>query len=264
MNGPRRLRSATVRLRRAWLVAVAVALVAGVSSGCAPAGAASQTTLTVLAASSLTEVFPAIGAAFTAENPRVRVAFSFAGSPDLAAQVDAGAPADVIAVAGTSSLTPISGALGPSTTFTTNALTIIVPPGNPAGVQSLSDLATTDVSLAAPEVPAGEYARQSLHAAGVTVRPVSEEPDVKSVVSRVTLGGADAGIVYTTDARAAGDSVQLVPIPARFNVVATYPAATLLESASPGDAASFVEFLTSATAQQLLREAGFGPAPGSS
>ena len=220
-----------------------------------------DTTLTVAAASSLTEVMPTIGSAFTRDNPGVRVQFSFAGSQDIAAQVDAGAPLDAVALAGLGALEPITSQVGTTTLFTTNLLTIIVPPDNPKAVTSLTDLADVRVSLAAPDVPAGQYAREALDKAGVSVTPVSEEPDVKSVVSRVSLGGADAGIVYVTDAEAAVGEVDAVPIPRAANVISTYPAATVTRSAHAGQAQSFVDFLRSDTAQRLLRQAGFGPVP---
>ena len=263
--------------RRRHLVGAAAALaLVGLVAGCSsssddagssttPAGTGSSgsgtVTLTVAAASSLTEVMPKIGAAFTKQDPGTTVQFSFAGSQDIAAQVDAGSPIDAIALAGSSSLDAISSKVGEPELFTSNKLVIIVPPGNPKKITSLADLAAVRVSLGAPDVPAGQYAREALDNAGVEVTPVSEEEDVKGVVTRVSVGGADAGIVYVTDAKAAQGDVEAVPIPDTYNVVAKYPATTVVASKYPDQAAAFVQFLLSDTAQQLLRSAGFGPVP---
>ncbi|MFZ0322850.1 MAG: molybdate ABC transporter substrate-binding protein [Actinomycetes bacterium] len=243
------------------LAFLAALLVAGCGGGDTSKDQGSGVTLTVLAASSLTEVFPTIADSFTAAHPDVTVRFSFAGSQELVAQVENGAPADVVALAGTSALEPVAKEVSQPVLFARNQLTIVVPPGNPAGVQSLADLADPNVAvvLAAPEVPAGLYAQQVLDGAGLTVKPVSQETDVKAVVSRVALGGADAGIVYVTDARAAGTSVSQVPIPDRLNVTATYPAATIDSSAQGALAEEFVQFLLTNPAQTKLRRAGFLP-----
>jgi molybdate transport system substrate-binding protein len=259
MNPVRRARSPGAAL------GVAVALL-GLVSGCGSAagdGSSSvdTVTLTVAAASSLTEVLPRIGEAFTQENPGTTVQFSFASSSDVAAQVDSGSPVDAIAMAGSSSLEAVAEKVGEPELFTSNQLVIIVPPGNPTNVTSLADLADLRVSLGAEGVPAGDYAREALAAADVMVTPVSEEVDVKGVVSRVSLGGADAGIVYVTDARAAAGDVDAVPIPAKYNIVAKYPATTVLAGTHAAQARAFVQFLLSDTAQQLLHEAGFGPVP---
>jgi molybdate transport system substrate-binding protein len=241
------------------LLAVALLALAGCGSGSA-GDRADQ--LTVLAASSLTETFPEIGQAFEEAHPGASVRLSFAGSQELVAQADGGAPADVLALAGTGSLEALSTGTGDPVVFAHNQLTIIVPPGNPAGIHGLADLADPDVkvALAGPEVPAGAYAREMFDDAGLTVTPVSEEVDVKSVVTRVSVGGADAGVVYVTDADAAGDQVELVPIPDRWNVVATYPAVTLDASGDAALAAQFVQFLLGDQAQQILLDHGFtGP-----
>jgi molybdate transport system substrate-binding protein len=248
--------------RRAGAVAAA-ALVTSLLAACgggSPSG--SGATLTVLAASSLTEALPVIASAFEAEHDQAEVRLSFGGSQELVAQASGGAPADVLALAGTSSLDAVSDVVGRPVVFAHNELTIIVPPGNPARVTGLADLANprVAVALAGPEVPAGQYAAEALDAAGVTVSPVSEEVDVKAVVTRVTVGGADAGIVYVTDATAAGDAVETVAIPRQQNVVAAYPAVTLDAARQPGLARAFVAFLRSPQAQQVLRQFGFAAA----
>lgn len=243
------------------LVAVAAVLV--LSTGCGGSATSpstsAPTTLTVLAASSLTDVLPEIGAAFTRDHPDTELRYSFAGSQELVAQVQSGVPADVLALAGTSSLPTLDGDIGEPVVFARNRLTIIVPSGNPASVGEVTDLAATDVkvALAGPEVPAGIYAAQVFQKAGISVTPVSEEVDVRAVVTRVSLGGADAGIVYRTDAAAADAEIETVPIPDRFNVTATYPAAPIADTGKPALARDFVDFLIGHEAQALLKDYGF-------
>jgi len=245
--------------RRCALAATAVGL--ALVTACAPGSSAdADQTLTVLAASSLSEAFPEIAAEFASDHSGVDVRLSFGGSQELVAQASTGAPADVLALAGTSSLDAVGDVVGPPVVFAHNRLAIIVPPGNPAAIRSLADLADPDVAvaLAGPEVPAGQYAEQALAAAGLEVTPVSQEVDVKAVVTRVSFGGADAGVVYLTDADAAGDAVDTVRIPPADNVVATYPAVTMDASGHPDLAGAFVTFLTSPAGQDVLRRYGFG------
>jgi molybdate transport system substrate-binding protein len=237
-------------------------LVGGVViSGCATPGATDDGdgTLTVLAASSLTEAFPEIGAAFSDERPGVEVRFSFAGSQELVAQADSGAPADVLALAGVGSLEVLGTGTGEPVTFARNRLTIIVPTGNPAGVDSLSDLDDPDVkvALAGPEVPAGAYALEVFAKAEIDVDPVSEETEVKAVVTRVAVGGADAGVVYVTDAQVTDAAIESVSIPERYNVIAAYPAVSLGTSENKDLAQEFTDFLIDDEAQQILNGYGF-------
>lgn len=236
----------------------------GSSSTTTPEGEGSTVTgkVTVLAAASLSGVFPKIGDAFTAANPGASVELSFAGSSTLATQIRQGAPADVFASADTTTmdgLVQAGLASGAPTVFATNQLAIIVEKGNPKGITSLADLARPGVLYvtAAPEVPIARYSADALQRAGVTVTPVSQEADVKGIVTKVTAGEADAGIVYTTDVAAAGDKATGIALPGA-GVVATYPAAVLSESTQTGTAAAFVQFLRSPTAQELLAAAGFG------
>jgi molybdate transport system substrate-binding protein len=218
-----------------------------------------DTTLTVLAASSLTDAFPEIGDAFASRHEGVDVRFSFAGSQELVAQADSGAPADVLALAGASSLEALDLSASDAVDFAENRLTIIVPADNPADVQRVDDLADPDVkvALAAPEVPAGAYALEVFKNAGLTVDPVSEESEVKAVVTRVSVGGADAGVVYVTDARASSADIDEVAIPAAVNVIATYPAVSLTDSDNAALAEDFVQFLLTDDAQQILNGYGF-------
>jgi molybdate transport system substrate-binding protein len=242
----------------AGFVATGVAA-CGSDNNASDSGTQPTTTLTVLGASSLTDAFPAIGDAFTQQHPDIEFQWSFAGSSELVAQVDAGSPADVLALAGTSSLDALKAKTSEPVTFAHNKLTIIVPTGNPGDVHGIEDLANPDVkvALAGPDVPAGYYAAEAFKNAGIKVDPVSEEVDVKSVVTRVSLGGADAGVVYVTDAMAAQSGIEEVPIPDKVNVIATYPAVVINDSEHADAAKEFVDFLTSDKAQQILSDYGF-------
>ncbi len=219
--------------------------------------------IVVLAAASLTGSFTAEAKAFEQANPGTKVTLSFGASSTLATQVVQGAPADVFASADQANIAKVTDpglAAGPATAFATNRLAVIVAKGNPKGISGLVDLARSDliVVLAAPEVPVGKYGQQALDTAKVAVTPKSLEADVKAVVSKVTLGEADAGIVYTTDVKAAGDKADGVAIPDDVNVLATYPAVVTKAAKNPVAAAAFVAFLGSADGRKILADAGFG------
>jgi molybdate transport system substrate-binding protein len=178
-------------------------------------------------------------------------------------QIVAGAPADVFASADTANMDKLTRAglqAQAPAVFATNRLAVIVGKGNPKDVTGVADLARTDVKvvLCAQGVPCGGYAQQVLAAAGVEVRPVSLEQNVKGVVTKVTAGEADAGIVYVTDIAAAGGNAEEVPIPSGANVVAQYPAAVVKSTKHPEVAYGFVEFLSSPAGQAVLATYGFG------
>jgi molybdate transport system substrate-binding protein len=232
--------------------------------------------ITVLAASSLTEAFNQEAAAFQKAHPGVAVKFSFGGSPTLVTQLDQGAPADVLATADEKNMKAATdkALVAPATSFVRNRLVIAVPKSNPAQIASPNDLAKPNLKLvlAAKGVPVGDYARQSLKnmeadaafGAGfsdkVLKNLVSEEPNVKSVVSKIQLGEADAGIVYKTDITAgvAGD-VSAVEISDSFNVIASYPIAITSKAGNPALAAAFIDFMLSTEGQKVLADSGFEP-----
>ncbi|WP_211840603.1 molybdate ABC transporter substrate-binding protein [Saccharopolyspora hirsuta] len=228
-------------------------------AGCGQAGSEQQRTLTVLAAASLTESFDELGARFTAEHPDVRVQFDYQGSSTLAEQIEQGRPADVFASADEKNMDKVRDLVGGPQTFATNQLTIVVPPGNPAKITSLADLSgDRAVVVCAPQVPCGSATKKVTQAAGVQVEPVSEENDVKSVLQKVVAGEADAGLVYVTDAKAAGDRVQVVDFPEAQQAVNSYPIATVNGAPEPELAAQFVEFARGPVGREILAAHGFG------
>jgi molybdate transport system substrate-binding protein len=253
-----RIRSAAV-----LLVAALVLAACGDDSSGGGSGAGSPAEIKVFAAASLTAAFTELGAQFTAANGGTRVSFNFAGSQALATQIQQGAPADVFASADVPNIDKVGRLVGDPQVFAGNLLQIVVEKGNPKGVKGLDDLAGSDlkVVLAAEEVPAGKYAKQILDRAGVSVRPVSREDNVKAVVTKVSLGEADAGIVYVTDVTAGGDQVEGVDIPEEQNVVATYPIATVKASKAQDKAQAFMDLVRSDLGQQVLENHGFLPPP---
>lgn len=238
------------------------------------AAAAEARTLTVFAAASLTSAFTEIGANFDAANPGVTTTFNFAGSQALRTQIEEGAPADVFASANAKEMDALVASAfvqeGAPQIFLNNKLVVILPADNPAGLDSLDDLANDGVKvvLAAEEVPVGKYARQSLELMNasygadfkdkVLANVVSNEDNVKQVVAKVQLGEADAGIVYVSDVIAARD-VRALEIPNALNVVAAYPIAPLATSANFELAEAFAAYVLSAEGQAILQKWGFVP-----
>jgi molybdate transport system substrate-binding protein len=255
------------RTRLAVMLAAAALALAGCGGGDddsgGSSGAASPGEIKVFAAASLTAAFTDIGEQFTAANGGSKVTFNFAGSQALATQIQQGAPADVFASADIPNMDKVKDLVGTPQNFASNRLQIVVEKGNPRNVQGLDDLANPDlkVVLAAAEVPAGKYAAEVLGKAGVTVKPVSQEDNVKAVVTKVSLGEADAGVVYVTDVTAGGDKVEGVEIPEDQNVLATYPIATVKASKAADQAQAFMDLVLSAEGQQVLKQYGFLPPP---
>ncbi|MEU7066749.1 molybdate ABC transporter substrate-binding protein [Streptomyces sp. NPDC053429] len=267
-NPTRRRAAATATLTAALLVpALSACGSDGEKSGAtaSPSASASASAqvkpanLTVLAASSLTDVFKTAGAAYEQSHPGTKVTFSFAGSQELAAQVKQGAPADALVTADTKTMDGLRAETGDATVIAKNRLVIATGKGNPFKIDDLKDLADSKIKvvLAAPEVPVGRYSKQILDAQKIEVKPVSQEPNVRAVLSKVELGEADAGLVYKTDSAKSGDKVVNVDIPDDQNAVASYPAATIKQSKNGEAAAAFVAWLSTPEAQKILQDAGF-------
>ena len=245
-------------------IVAAVALVA-VLTGCGgeAAGESSEgSTVTVLAAASLTESFTRIGQDFETANPGTKVSFSFGGSSGLATQITSGAPADVFAAASPATMktvTDAGDATGAPVTFVRNQLVIAVPKGNPKGLTSLDALAEPGikVALCAEQVPCGAAAKTSLDASGVKVKPVTLEQDVKSALSKVKLGEVDAALVYRTDAKASAGDVDGIEFPESAQATNEYPIVVLKAAPNPTGAAAFVAYVRSEPALTVLTDAGF-------
>jgi molybdate transport system substrate-binding protein len=260
-------------VRRRVLAPIAIGLALCACSNNSPRS--TTTKLTVLAAASLTNVFPKIGAAFTATHPGVTFTYSFAGTDQLAAQIQQGAPADVFAGASTRYADELASAkqIDPYKIFCTNRLVLIFPASNPAGITSLRDLATNGVKLVigAEAVPVGSYTRTVLenldamygadYSKKALANVVSNEDSVTSIVTKVQSGEADAGFVYVTDALAAGSKVKSFTLPKAAQAVASYPIAVVSASTSKTQALVVAEYMLGPVAQHLLRRAGFGPPP---
>ena len=226
--------------------------------------------LTVSAASSLTEAFGEIGGAFEAANPGTTMTFNFGPSDGLAGQINEGAPVDVFASASPTWMDSVQDD-GPGVTdradFAQNRLAIIVPVDTPAGIENLDDLTEDNVQLvlAAEGVPAGDYAREIFQNAGIAdaalANVVSNEEDVRAVITKLIAGDADAGIGYVTDVTPdVSDQVTLIPIPDAVNVIATYPIAVVNGTQEADLAQGFVDYVLG-NGQQTLAEYGFLPPP---
>ena len=217
--------------------------------------------ITVFAAASLKEAFTTIGKQFEAAHPGVKVMFSFGASSALATQIINGAPADVFASASPKNMQQVVTAGGASNpvTFATNVMEVATPPSNPAHISSVSGLAkpSVTVALCQPQVPCGVTAAKVFRNAKITVKPVTLQPDVKSVLTQVELGNVDGGVVYVTDVRAAGAKVKGIAIPADENASTAYPIAPLSKSGNSATAKAFADFVVSAASESVLAAAGF-------
>lgn len=270
-------------LLRSLMVLLVLALVAACApitpdSGSASGAASAPTTLNVFAAASLTDAFSEIGTDFDAAHPGNTTVFNFGGSNALATQIGELAPADVFASANNTQMNVVIGTgrilTGTPETFVRNRLVIVAPSDNPAALESVGDLTTPGIKLvlAAPEVPVGQYALDFLdkaEAAGtfgadfkanVLANLVSNEENVRAVLTKIELGEADAGIVYTSDAATAAGEVTEIAIPDELNTIASYPIAALTDTAQPDLAAAFVAWVLSAEGQAVLADNGFIPA----
>jgi molybdate transport system substrate-binding protein len=261
----------TARGARSRLIALLAGAVVGLAgcggggSAASPGGASGSGVtgdVTVFAAASLTESFTQIGEDFERANPGVTVTFNFAGSSQLATQINQGAPADVFAAASPATMKTVTDAgngAGTPATFVKNQLVIAVPKGNPEGVTGLADLTDPEVKVAlcAEQVPCGAAAKKALEAAGVTLTPVTLEQDVKAALSKVKLGEVDAALVYRTDAKAATSDVDGVEFPESAGAVNDYPLVVLKSAPNKTAAEAFIAYLRSGEGRAVLTAAGF-------
>lgn len=232
------------------------------TSAAPPGGGALSGSITVLAASSLTDTFTTLADQFKSTHPSVSITFSFGASSDLATEIQQGNPADVFASASTKTMDQIGDAAVQPRNFATNTMEIATPPGNPKGIKSVDDLAESGTKVAVCDfaVPCGTVAKQVFDNAKITVHPTASEQDVKSTLTVVEGGEVDAGVVYVTDVKAAGSKVTGVEIPADVNATTTYPISVLKDSENSALAQAFVEYVLSADGQKVLRNAAFAPA----
>ena len=244
---------------------VAMALVVGLGAlfpGASVAATKPSGQLTVSAAASLTDVFPVIADAFKKRFPDTDISFNFAGSSTLMNQVIAGAPVDVVA----SASEPIMqigidmDLVSRPFLFAKNSMAIAVPAGNPANIKSLSDLQQEGVLLGVCDtaVPCGSAAAELFTKNEISVVPVTRELDVRSLLGKVISGDLDAGIVYESDVKSAEDTIEYIEIPAKNNVMTTYPVAAVADSKNLKLAQRFVNFVRFSTASRgILRTFGF-------
>ncbi|MCK6552185.1 molybdate ABC transporter substrate-binding protein [Myxococcota bacterium] len=252
------------------LGALAAIVVAFASVGCR-AEKEPERALVVFAAASLREPFTALAATFEQRHPGVEVTLSFAGTQELRTQLEHGAAADVLASADVRHMDALVAAKRVRTpiVFVRNGLVVVVAPDAAARVRDLGELPTLErIVVGAREVPVGRYAEQLFtraaqryggdYPARVAAKIVSRELNVRQVLAKVSLGEAQAGVVYRTDAKAA-KGVVTVDVPAELDVLAEYPIAVVEGAAHPALAAAWLELVTSAEGQRALADAGFTP-----
>jgi molybdate transport system substrate-binding protein len=231
------------------------------SSAGASTSSAVTGTVTVFAAASLQEAFTTLTKQFEAAHPGVTVTPNFGASSALATGITQGQPADVFASASQSTMDAVvkAGGAASSTPFAKNVGAIAVPAANPAGIASVADLAKPGMKVAVcqPQVPCGGIATTVFANARIAVTPVSQEADVRAVLTKVSLGEVDAGIVYVTDVTSAGDKVRGIAIPAGLNASTTYPIAALTKAANPAAAQAFVAYVLSPEGTAVLQAGGF-------
>lgn len=257
--------------KRGWLAAVAACSLLLAACGSndnttaeAPSTGSDSTEaveLTVFAAASLNKAFSDIAAEFEQEHPNVSVKFSFEGSSTLVDQIAQGAPAHVFASADEKNMNRATDEqlVGEAKEFATNVLTLIVPAGNPANITGLDDsLDGARLVVCAPGVPCGNATETLADNLGVELKPVSEEQKVTDVRGKVEAGEADAGLVYTTDAKAAGDAVEVIEVKGADQVVNRYPIALTNAGKDVEAAQAFIDWVLSAKGQAILADYGFG------
>jgi len=250
-------------MKRSVIAALVAALVVVVGLRASPR--ADQREITVFAAASLREAFEDLARTFETKSG-VKVRVNLAGSQELRTQIENGARADVFASADQKHMAALVKAklVAAPQVFARNTPVVIVPKGNPTKVGSFEELTRAKkLVIGVPEVPIGSYTIEILDRAGaafkekVLANVASRELNVRQVLAKVTLGEADAGIVYKTDAMAGKDKVEIIEIPAKINVVAEYPVAVLTKAPQAAAAKAFVDLLLSGDGQKRLVTAGF-------
>jgi len=259
-------------MRRIGTVILAVALATAAAAGCSSSSGSGSSSasltansvsgsITVFAAASLQGAFTTIGKQFEAAHPGTTVKFSFGPSSGLADQITSGSPADVFASASPQNMQQVvsAGDASSPVTFAKNVMEVAVPPSNPAHVTSVTDLAKSSVktALCQPQVPCGFTAEKVFSNAKISVKPVTLQPDVKSVLTQVELDNVDAGMVYVTDVMAAGSKVKGIQIPASENASTAYPIATINSSKNKATAQAFTAYVASPAGQKVLAAEGF-------
>ncbi len=216
-------------------------------------------TLNVYAASSLTDVFTSLAEDYEAVHPDVDIRFTFAGSSDLASQINEGAPADIFASANEKHMDAVSEHIdGTAHVFASNTLTIAVPTGNPAGITDFASLAKPGVIVVvcAAEVPCGAATHKVETSLGVTLSPASELTNVTDVLGTVASGEADAGLVYVTDIARSKD-VESIPFAGSDTAVTRYPISVVKSSAASSQARAFADYVLGEEGRAALASAGF-------
>jgi molybdate transport system substrate-binding protein len=257
-------------VRSRLLLVVLAVLTAGCGSGSGSSGGGSSPAsggkLVVFAASSLIDAFPSIATGYQQQHPGWKVDFEFLGSDQLAAQIEQGDVADVFAAASTKYAEQLQGEnlLGKTTSFATNTLVLATPADNPAGITAVSDIGNAKLVVGDPSVPIGAYTLTVLDNLGIkpsSLNVVSQEAKVTDIVTKLELGEADAGFIYTSDARTAGDKLKTFQLPPSAQATAIYPIGIVTGSRNPKAAQQWIDLMMSPQGQQILESDGFGPAP---
>lgn len=248
----------------AAVAATALLLASGCTGSDGAADGEEGGTLTVLAASSLTDVFGELEQTYEDEHPGVDVQLTFDSSSTLAEQVVQGAPADVLATADeqTMQLVVDEGLAGVPLEFARNELILVTPPDNPAGIEAIEDLDTGEPTYAVcvPDAPCGAASEKLLGLVDVTAEPVTEEDNVRDVLTKVTTDEVDAGLVYVSDAQAAGEDVNPIEVPEADQALNADVIAPLAGAGDAELAQDWVDLVMSDEGQRALEEHGFLPA----
>jgi molybdate transport system substrate-binding protein len=255
----------THRLRTVLAITVVGLALATAGCGASKTGGEDKATspLTVFAAASMKTTFTTLGKTFESSHPGVTVTFNFAGSQTLAEQITQGAPADVFASANDANMKTVTHAglaSGDAKLYATNQLTIAVPPDDPAKISTFADLAKPGIKLVvcAPAVPCGAATVKVEQATGVKLSPVSEEQSVTDVLAKVQAGEADAGLVYKTDVKSAGETVKGIDFPESAKAINNNSIVALKKGPQAALGQEFVDLVLSADGQKVLADAGFG------